>query len=151
MVFLPFRSLTMARGKGSRRRRGGLVEIGPRVGTASPKASCDSKQGGESGRRSSIQYLPGPALATSGQEVQAVPGGPSEGVGSLIGQTTQGGLESAQGGRRMRCQFLEGLTDEKPLSLTTWRKGSPFPCVIRARRFHRSGSSPASLAFCGHH
>lgn len=39
----------MARGEGSRRRRGGLVEIGPRVGTASPKASWDSRQGGELG------------------------------------------------------------------------------------------------------
>lgn len=57
---------------------------------------------------------PGPALATPGQEVETVPRGSSEEGGSLIGQTSQGRLEGAQGGRRMRCQFLEGLINENP-------------------------------------
>lgn len=58
------------------------------------------------------------ALATSGQEVQAVPRGPSEGGEALARSDCWGGLEDAQESSQVGCQFLEGLISEKPQSLT---------------------------------
>lgn len=74
-VFLTLQCLTVARTAGSRRRRGHWVGMGsvaqPAQRLLGTQAGWGAKGGG--GGRSPIQCLPGPALATSGQEVQAVP------------------------------------------------------------------------------
>lgn len=106
------------------------VGMGRRVGTASPKTSWENRQDGEPGSRSPIQHLPGPAPATLGQEIQAVPRSLSEGGGSLSGLSDCLGRagESIQGGRRVGCQFLEGSLMKTPDG-DQLGKGSPFPCV----------------------
>ena len=115
-VFLTLQCLTVARTAGSRRRRGHWVGMGsvaqPAQRLLGTQAGWGAKRGG--GGRSPIQCLPGPALATSGQEVQAVPSGPSEGGGSLGRSDCWGGLENAQESSQVGCQFLEGLISEKP-------------------------------------
>lgn len=65
--------------------------------------------------------------ATSGQEVHAVPRGPSEGGGRLGRSDCPGGLENAQEGGQVGCQFLERLT--KTPKADHLGERLTFPCV----------------------
>lgn len=66
-----------------------------------------------------------------------MPRGPSEGGGSLIGQTSRGGLERAQGGRRCAANSWKGLLKKTPepdhleerLTVPMCDKGQEIPQV----------------------
>ena len=85
------------------------------MGTASPKASWDNRQDwGILGIGAGFSVSQAPPLPLQARKSKLCPEAPQREGAASAGQTAQGGLESAQVGGQVGCQFLEGLINENP-------------------------------------